>query len=75
MGWASGTGLAIDVIRAAKKHVSEASKPAFYKAFLVAMEDHDWDCQHEARGIDPAFDKALKKAHPDWYGDDEEDGE
>lgn len=70
MGWSSGTDIARVVIKLAKKHVPEASKMAFYSGFLDAMEDCDWDCQDEAAGLDPAFDKVLKSKHPEWYTDD-----
>ena len=73
MGWSGGSGVAIDIIKLAKKHVPEASKAAFYKGLLEALESEDWDCQSEAEGIDPAFDKALRKAHPSWYEHEREE--
>jgi hypothetical protein len=73
MGWSGGSSIAMALIRVAKKHVSEASKPAFYKALIHELESNDCDTLGECMGADPAFDKALKKANPGWFDDEEED--
>lgn len=68
MGWASGTYLAEPVIEAAKERISDQkSRAEFYKVFLAAMEDLDWDTQDEVIGIDDVFDAVLREAHPGWY--------
>lgn len=67
MGWSGGSDIGATLIRVAKKHVAEASKPAFYKALIEALENHGCDTLGECMGIDPAFDKALKKHDPDLY--------
>jgi hypothetical protein len=69
MGWSGGSGIAMALIRVAKKHVSEASKPAFYKALIEELESHDCDTLGECMGEDAAFDKALRK-HDPMYAED-----
>ena len=61
MGWSSGSTIAIGVIKLAKSAVPEGMKPKFYRGLIELLQDEDWDCEHDAEGIDPAFDRVLKK--------------
>lgn len=68
MGWASGSYLMNDVIRALQQEVpDDAVRERIYVRLIDAFENDDWDTQDECRGRDKAFDAALKNAHPDWY--------
>jgi len=67
MGWGSGSSLMGAVIQALDEECKDATaRQKIYRMVINAFEDHDWDCQDECLGIDPAFDKALKGLHPDW---------
>jgi len=67
MGWASGSDLMESIINVISKEIPDKSKRyRIYRRIIIAMERHDWDTQNECIGIDPEFDKALKKLHPDW---------
>jgi hypothetical protein len=68
MGWSGGSGIAADLIRAAKKHVPESSRPAFYKVLVRVLEDEDCDTLDECRGMDPAFDRVMNKVYKERYG-------
>lgn len=70
MGWASGSGLYDELIRAAMKYIpDEKIRARFYRDTIKAFEDSDWDTQSECEGFDPVFDKALLKLHPEWERD------
>jgi len=72
MGWASGSELYREVIRAVQPRITcDAVRTVIHKELIVAFERHDWDTQGECEGIDPAFDAALAELHPDW-GEDED---
>ncbi len=71
MGWASGSSLFSEVIKAVKKEMpDEKARVRLYKTLIAAFEESDWDTQDECRGEDTAYDKALKKLHPTWFEDD-----
>jgi len=71
MGWASGTYIMEDIIKAAQEHISETTnRREFYKKVIKAFESGDWDCQTECIGRDNAFDEALKELYPDWFKED-----
>lgn len=67
MGWASGSGLFTEIMKAARKAIPDrAKRSAFYLEIIGAFENEDWDTQDECRGSDKAFDDALKELHPEW---------
>lgn len=60
MGWSSGTDLVVSVATAIRDNVPDnKTRKKLYAALVSAAEDHDWDCQCEATGIDPVLDKLL----------------
>jgi hypothetical protein len=61
MGWASGSELMVEVIKALQKiEPSKTLRRRFYKHVILAFMDHDWDTTEECLNEDPAFDEALK---------------
>lgn len=63
MGWSSGTDVAIPIIESVKNNVDdEKARKRIYKAIIKALQGADWDCQDEARGIDPIFDELLENS-------------
>lgn len=67
MGWAGGGRIMDPIIKALKNNIpDEKLREKIYKPIIDAFEDEDWDTQDECIGSDPAWDKALKKLHPDW---------
>lgn len=67
MGWSSGTGLMLAIIKSAKKATPDMkTRKVFYKEVIDAFEDADWDTQDECTGEDSAFDEAIKELHPEW---------
>lgn len=71
MGWASGSRLMSSIIEPLKKNVKDASvRQSVYEDLIRAFEDADCDTLMECEGEDKAFDKALKKLHPEWYEDE-----
>ena len=67
MGWASGSGLFEEIIKASKKVMPNAAlRKSFYLKVIKAFEDYDWDTQDECLNKDVAFKEALKELHPDW---------
>lgn len=78
MGWASGSSLFDEIIKAMKKNVRDAkTRKKIYKPIIRAFRDDDWDTEYECRGVDKAFDEALseenKRLGYDDYGDDDDD--
>ncbi len=70
MGWASGSGIMIGIIAAAKNRMPDLVRLAFYQDVIRSFEGEDWDTQEECIGEDPMYDEALKRMHPEWYGDE-----
>lgn len=71
MGWASGSDIACDMIRAIRDNVqSHGTKSVLYLTLLDTLEAQDWDTVDEAMGIDPLFDKAVYTRHPNWSEDE-----
>jgi hypothetical protein len=66
MGWASGSRLFDSVIKALKP-VKAGTRSLVYSLLIPAFEDFDCDTLQECLGKDPAFDKALRTVHPDWF--------
>ena len=70
MGWSSGSTLIEDIIRALATRVPDAAcRKAIYVDVIRAFQDHDWDCEDECTGLDPAFDEALRELRSE-DGDD-----
>lgn len=70
MGWAGGSRLFSEVIKAAKVAIpSEESRKEFYKPVIEAFEDADWDTQDECLDEDPAYKAVVKEMHPGWFED------
>ena len=66
MGWSSGTYVMEDIIKFFKKNVPDNEmRKMLYKGIIDILEDQDWDCPSECKGMDPAYDKALNEIHPD----------
>ena len=63
MGWASGSNIAEPLIKAIKKEkaLDDTAKMRLYKVLLSALQDGDWDTEHEMAGLCPVFDKLLKR--------------
>ena len=67
MGWASGSDIANRMIAGISKEVADSViRQKLYAIMISALESGDWDTQDECYGQDPAFDAALREAHPDW---------
>ena len=74
MGWSSGSYLMDEVITATKRAIkTKAARVKFYVDVIEAFEGADWDTQSDCLGQDPAFDAALKKLHPSWGNDEDEE--
>jgi hypothetical protein len=68
MGWSSGSSLMGNIIRRSQKlDISFGQMVELYLILIESFEDRDWDCIDEVMGLDPAFDKAAKILHPDWF--------
>lgn len=67
MGWASGSELARAQIKAAKRifHERNYLRAEFYSHMIDAFWDQDCDTLDEATGIDPIFDRVLKRKYKD----------
>jgi hypothetical protein len=71
MGWGSGSRLFSSIIDAVKPAVADAAmREALYTKLIEAFEAEDWDTQDECLGEDPAYDRAIKSLHPDYYESD-----
>ena len=67
MGWSSGTIIAGELIKIAKKTIEDVeSRKSIYRVIIETLEDEDWDTQDEVIGEDHAFDSVLMEIHPDW---------
>lgn len=76
MGWASGSRVMTDIIRAVRKvKIDRPVKVALYKQIIRALEDNDWDTQDECLELDDCFDEAMKELHPTWFEHEDEDEE
>jgi len=74
MGWASGTDVAIPMIKSIQAHVGDgATKRRLYFDLIEILEAEDWDTQDEAERIDPIFDEVLKRMHPEWCREEEDE--
>lgn len=70
MGWAGGSSLCWEVIKAAKKAIPDKEKRAkFYESLIVAFENEDCDTLHECWSADPVFKKTHKTMRADDYDD------
>ena len=67
MGWNQGTGIARVVIREAQALKPVEQRERLYAAMIEALDDCDWDWPPEACGIDPVFDRVLKRVHPSMF--------
>jgi hypothetical protein len=66
MGWASGSRLLVDIIKAVQKHVpDEQASEAVYHATIDALPGHGCDIMGEAQGVDPVFDFELDEYYKD----------
>jgi hypothetical protein len=71
MGWSSGSSLMSNIVRKSSKlDISFEQMVEVYLILIESFEDRDWDCLDEVMGLDPAFDKAAKTLHPDWFDND-----
>lgn len=67
MGFCSGT----DIFDPVAKYVLESSltdeqKSGVIRALIVALEDHDWDCQDDSAYVShPIVQEVLEELHPD----------
>ena len=72
MGWASGSSIFDEIIKAVKRNVpNEKKRKNIYKAAIRAFREEDWDTECECCGRDAAFDKALKEENKRLGYDDE----
>ncbi len=63
MGWASGSELASEIVKAIKVEIPDAKRrKRIYKKIITAFENADCDTLDECEGEDPAFDAALKES-------------
>jgi hypothetical protein len=60
MGWASGSELLRNVIKAVDPHLDKAWAVQAYSAIIEAFEDTDCDTIEECQGLSKTFDMALK---------------
>jgi len=60
MGWSSGTDIVRDMATAIRDNVTdEAIRRKLYDKLVHSAQSLDWDCEPEARGIDPILDEVL----------------
>ena len=72
MGWASGGEIAHDMIKGLKRRkMAPKDREKVYACLIPSLFNGDWDTQGEMIGLDPAFDKVLKKLDPDSFEGDE----
>ena len=65
MGWASGGEIAEDMVKGLKKaKVDDKTRERVYKILIKSLFAGDWDTQGEMIGMDPMFDKVLRKLSP-----------
>lgn len=66
MGWASGSRLFGDVIKAIQPRVPDrAVRKAIYQDLMEAFEDMDWDTLDECLGKDEVYDEIFNERYPD----------
>lgn len=62
MGWGSGSGLMEDIIRGLKrKALNDATRRRVYHVLVPVFLNADCDTLYELEGMDPVFDKVLKR--------------
>lgn len=72
MGWASGSSIFDEIIKAVKRNVpDERKRRNIYRTTIRAFRDQDWDTEYECIGRDKAFDEALKQENKRLGYDDE----
>jgi hypothetical protein len=75
MGWGSGSEVMHRIIPKLEEVVPhDEQRKEVYKVIIDAMEHGDWDTQQDCEGCDDSFDEALKELHPDWFGEERDDG-
>ena len=67
MGWASATGIVIDVWNAVRERVPEQERPAILAKMMEPFFDGDWDCEDEVIGVWPEAHAALCIAEPQFH--------
>ena len=68
MGWGSGSLVMADIMAGLREEVPQDDlRERIYQVVIRALEASDWDTQDECMGSDPAFDRALRAVHPDWF--------
>ena len=77
MGWCSATdifdGVVGEIIHDGT--VPRAAKKKIIMALAAALEDQDWDCQHDsdfyegASRASPLVMEVMRELHPNWFED------
>lgn len=66
MGWCGGTEFAERYIKVCKEYVKdEKVRTKLYTEYIDFLTNEDWDTMEESLGIDPVWDKAMKKYYLD----------
>jgi hypothetical protein len=72
MGFCSGTDIFDPMVEAILnlQSVSDRQRRDVIRALVIALEDHDWDCQSESRYYDNwHVQRVFKELHPDWFAE------
>ena len=77
MGWASGSGIAADLIHAIETNVEDKlARRQLYSELIDIFETYDCDTLDECVGTSKEFDAEWKERNPeeddDWSLDDED---
>lgn len=76
MGWSSGTELMENfALRLKKSRINAEIRKKVYLILVDEMEAMDWDNVNEVEGLDKALDEALVELHPEYYEDEDEEGD
>lgn len=80
MGWASGSGIAADLIHAIEENVEDKlARRQLYSDMIDIFQTYDCDTLDECLGVSKEFDVEWKERNPDpeeenddWSYDDED---
>lgn len=69
MGWSSGAVIFDPMAKCIlESSLTRKEKVRFLVELIKALENKDWDCQHESIYFgEPIVLTAFKELHPDWF--------
>jgi hypothetical protein len=71
MGFCSGTDIFDPVVGWILENLKdEALQLGAIRVLIIALEDHDWDCQDDSRWSNhPVVRRVMRELHPNWEGE------